>query len=101
MPGKAVVFKVKVNEVKESIFPELDDEFAKDVSEFDTLEEYKASLKEEISARKKASVEASFRNQVMAKLIEGMQCDVPDAMVEERVDSTIENYNYRLSRSRA
>lgn len=97
LAGKAVVFKVKVNEVKESILPELDDEFAKDVSEFDTLEEYKASLKEEISARKKASVEASFRNQVMAKVIEGMQCDVPNAMVEERVDSTIENYNYRLS----
>lgn len=96
LAGKAVVFKVKVNEVKESILPELDDEFAKDVSEFDTLDEYKASVKETISARKKAAAENSFNEVIMNKLIDNMQCDIPDAMVEERIDSIIENYNFRL-----
>lgn len=97
LAGKPVVFKVKVNEVKESILPDLDDEFAKDVSEFDTLEEYKASIKENISNRKKAAAENAFRDAIMTKLIDGMEADIPDAMVEERVQSTIDNYNQRLS----
>lgn len=96
LAGKDVVFKVKVNEVKESILPDLDDEFAKDVSEFDTLDEYKASLKTEISTRKKAAAENTFKENVMSKLIESMECDIPQGMIDERVDSTIENYNYRL-----
>ena len=97
LAGKPAVFKVKVNEVKESLLPDLDDEFAKDVSEFDTLEEYKASIKENISNRKKAAAENAFRDAIMTKLIDGMEADIPDAMVEERVQSTIDNYNQRLS----
>lgn len=96
LAGKAVVFKVKVNEVKENILPDLDDEFAKDVSEFETLDEYKANIKEGILERKKAANENAFRQQIMDKLIANLKCDVPDAMIDERIDADIDNYNYRL-----
>lgn len=98
LAGKPVTFQVKVSEVRESILPELDDEFAKDVSEFDTLEAYKADVKEKISERKKTDAERAFKDAILEKLAENIQCEVPDAMVEERIDRTIENYNYNLSR---
>lgn len=97
LAGKPVVFKVKVNEVKESILPELDDEFAKDVSEFDTLEEYKNSVKERLTEQKKAEIEKSFKDEIITKVVDNMECEVPDAMVDERVESTIQSYNYNLS----
>lgn len=97
LAGKAVVFKVKVNEVKESILPELDDEFAKDVSEFDTLDEYKESVKEQISARKKEEAERAFKSAILGKVIDGVECDIPESMIEERINATIENYNYNLA----
>lgn len=92
LAGAAVVFKVKVNEVKESQLPEADDEFAKDVSEFDTLDEYKASLKKDLEERKSAAAESEFRNLVMAKAVENMSVEVPDAMVDEQVNLVVEDY---------
>ena len=97
LAGKAVVFKVKVNEVKESILPELDDEFAKDVSEFDTLEAYKASVKERLTEQKKAEIEKTFKDEIISKVVDNMECEIPEAMVDERVESSIQNYNYNLS----
>jgi len=96
LAGKAVVFKVKVNEVKESVLPELDDEFAKDVSEFDTLDEYKESVKKTISERKKNETEAAYKQEILNKLTAGMTCEIPEDMIEERIDTMVDNYNYSL-----
>jgi len=92
LAGAAVVFKIKVNEVKESQLPALDDEFAKDVSEFDTLKEYKASIKKDLTAQKKAAAETSFRNRVLSKAVENMTVSVPSVMVDERVNTVISDY---------
>ena len=92
LAGAAVVFKIKVNEVKESQLPELDDEFAKDVSEFDTLKEYKASIKKDLAAQKKAAAEASFRSRVLSKAVENMTVSIPPVMVDERVNAVINDY---------
>ena len=97
LAGKDVVFKVLVNEVKEKLLPDLDDEFAKDVSEFDTLDELKADLKKKIEERKQNEADESFREVVMAKLIETMEAEIPEAMITERVDRTVEDYEARLS----
>ncbi|MGN1002261.1 MAG: trigger factor [Oscillospiraceae bacterium] len=92
LAGAAVVFKVKVNEVKESQLPELDDEFAKDVSEFDTLDEYKASLKADLEKRKSDAAERDFREAVMEKAVKNMTVTVPEAMVDEQVNLVLEDY---------
>ena len=92
LAGAAVVFKVKVNEVKETQLPELDDEFAKDVSEFDTLKDYKANLKKNLESNKKAQAEEDFKNLLMAKAVANMTAEIPEAMVNDRVNMIIEDY---------
>lgn len=92
LAGAAVVFKVKINEVKQSIYPTLDDEFAKDVSEFDTLAEYEQSIKEELGKQKEESSEKNFRNLAISKAAENMTVEIPDAMIEEQVGMTINDY---------
>ena len=96
LAGKDATFKVKVNAVKESILPELDDEFAKDVSEFDTLEEYKASVKEQISERKKAQAESEYKTAIMEKLTDITEAEIPDEMIDERVEYVIRDYENNL-----
>ena len=81
LAGKAVVFKVKCTEVKETELPELDDEFAKDVSEFDTLEEYKNSIREQILKGRESDAQSEFENEVIKKCIENMECDIPEQMI--------------------
>ena len=97
LAGKDVVFKIKVHEVKESILPEADDEFAKDVSEFDTIEEYKNSIKERLAGIKKENAEREFRTEVITKVIDAMECEVPDAMIDMQVENTIQGYSNNLS----
>ena len=92
LAGAAVVFKIKMNEVKESQLPELDDEFAKDVSEFDTLKDYKADMKKNMEKNRKDTAEADFRNAVLAKAAENLTVTIPDAMVTDRVNSVIRDY---------
>ena len=92
LAGAAVVFKIKINEVKETQLPALDDEFAKDVSEFDTLKEYKASIKKDLETQKKTSAENDFRNRVMSKAVEAMTVNVPAVMVDERVNAVVQDY---------
>ena len=92
LAGAAVVFKIKINEVKESQLPELDDEFAKDVSEFDTLDEYKASIKTDLETKKAANSENNFRNNVLSKAVEAMTVNVPAVMVDERVNTVMQDY---------
>lgn len=92
LAGAAVVFKVKINEVKESELPELDDEFAKDVSEFDTLDDYKASIKTRLEESRSKDAETAFKNKVMAKAVENTTVTIPSVMVDERVNQIIADY---------
>ncbi len=92
LAGAAVVFKVKVHEVKEKQEPEVDDEFAKDVSEFDTLDEFKKDLGEKLKARRQEQADRDFEAAVIDALIEKLECEVPQAMVDYRADKMLEEY---------
>lgn len=96
LAGAPVVFKVKVHEVKESQVPTLDDEFAKDVSEFETLDELKADLEKKLRTRREESAQKDFENAVLSKLIENTEMDVPEAMVEYEADRIVEDYENRM-----
>ena len=96
LAGKAVIFHVKVNEVKESQAPEVDDEFAKDVSEFETLADFRKDLGEKLQERKEAQAKNDFENAVIEQLVENMECEVPDGMVEVQVDRLMDDYAMRL-----
>ncbi|HHT16512.1 MAG TPA: trigger factor [Papillibacter sp.] len=97
LAGKAVVFKVKVKEVKEKILPDLDDEFAKDVSEFDTLEEYKASIRENLLKERQTSADKAFEEAVFQKLAEVVEADIPESMINSYIDNQLSNMSQQLS----
>ena len=92
LAGKAVVFKVKLNSLTVSELPELDDEFAKDVSEFDTLDEYKADIRANIEKRRQDEAEDKVRSEIMHKAAENMTMDIPEVMVQEKVEEILRNY---------
>ncbi len=96
LAGKAVIFHVKVNEVKESQAPEVDDEFAKDVSEFETLADFRKELGDKLLERKKTQAQSDFENAVIEQLVENMECEIPDGMVEVQTDRLMEDYAMRL-----
>ena len=97
LAGKEAVFKCLVKEVKESVKPELDDEFAKDVSEFDTLADYKADIKKHIHDSKEARANADFEEKLLDKLIEGFECDIPEVMFDRQTDRLVEDFSYRIT----
>lgn len=99
LAGKEATFRCKVHEVKETILPAKDDEFAKDVSEFDTLEELRADLKAKALKQKEDGVQDAFRNACVAKAVEGMEVSVPASMVEEQLDREMESFGYQIERS--
>ncbi len=92
LAGKDVVFKVKLNSLTTPELPELDDEFAKDVSEFDTLEEYKNSIRENLSKVRTERAEADFRNEIMHQAAENITADIPAVMIDEKVEDILRNY---------
>jgi len=96
LAGAQVVFKVKVHEVKEKQEPEVDDEFAKDVSEFDTLDEFKKDLGEKLKARRQEQADREFEEAVITALLEKLECEVPQAMVDYRADKMLEDYANRI-----
>ena len=96
LAGKDAVFKCKIHEIKMKEMPELDDEFAKDVSEFDTLDELKADIKKQISDKKESEAKTDFENQLMEQVVENMECEIPECMFEHRTDDMIQDYSYRL-----
>lgn len=96
LAGKDAVFKCKINEVKTKELPELDDEFAKDVSEFDTLDELKADLKKQISERKEANAKTDYENQLIEQVVENMEVEIPECMNKQKCDEMIQDYSYRL-----
>lgn len=97
LAGKAVVFKVKVHEVKEKQLPEVDDEFAKDVSEFDTLEDFKKDLAEKLKSRREAQNQRDFESALMKQVTDNMQVEIPEAMVEYEADQMVDNMARRMS----
>lgn len=92
LAGKDATFKVKIHTVREPQLPELDDEFAKDVSEFDTLEEYKADLRKNLTEARAAEADRNFRTEVMNKALDNMSVTVPEAMIAEKTDEFLRNY---------
>lgn len=96
LAGKAVVFKVKVQEVKEPQKPELDDEFAKDVSEFDTLADFRKDLGEKLKTRRESQAKTEFERAITDQLIDNMEADVADAIVEQQADRMMEDYAMRI-----
>ena len=97
LAGKAVVFKVKVHEVKEKEVPELDDEFAKDVSEFDTLKDLKADLKKKITEERQKAADRAFEDSLMDQVAAGLTADVPDAMVEGQAHQFLDNFKSQIA----
>mgnify|MGYP005798832017 FL=1 len=96
LAGKAVVFHVKVNAVKVKEIPAIDDEFAKDVSEFDTLADLKKDLKAKMTADRQQAVDRAFEDDLMGKVADGITCDVPDAMVEEQAKRFVDNLKLQI-----
>ena len=96
LAGKDAVFKVKIHEIKTKEVPALDDEFAKDVSEFDTLDELKADLKKQISEKKAEDARRDLENQLLEQAIDGMEAEIPEVMFTKRADEMINDYTYRL-----
>ena len=97
LAGKEAVFKCKVHEVKEEEMPEIDDEFAKDTSEYDTLDELKESLRGDIAKRKESQAENQMKDKVIESLYDANDLDVPDVMVQDEVDAMIRESEQQLS----
>ena len=96
LAGKPVVFKVKVHEVKEKQLPTIDDEFAKDVSEFDTLEDFKKDLSAKLTERREAQAKRVFEAAVMEQVMDNMEVEIPDAMVAYETDQMVEDMARRI-----
>lgn len=96
LKGKAAMFKVKINEIKYDELPELNDEFASEVSDFDTLAEYKEDLKKELKQKKEMAAYNEVEEKVIAKVVENASMDVPSAMIDTQVRSMADDFANRL-----
>lgn len=97
LAGKDATFKIKLHEIKKKELPELDDEFAKDVSEFDTLEELKKSIKERLEKLNKQKEDAEKRDAVINAIVENLEVEIPSGMVEVEIDNMIADMEQRMS----
>ncbi|MBQ6717826.1 MAG: trigger factor [Clostridia bacterium] len=96
LAGKPAVFKVKLHEIKLRELPVADDEFAKDVSEFDTLKELKADIKKKALERKKKAAEEAVENILVQQIVDGIKGEIPEAMFTNRLNQSVEEFGYRL-----
>ena len=96
LAGKEAVFHVKVHEIRKEELPELDDEFVKDISEFETMDEYRADVRAKLEQQAAERDENSFKNAVVDKVIELAEVDIPKAMVDRQIDSMMQDFSYRL-----
>lgn len=96
LKSKEAIFKVTIHEIKEKELPELDDEFAKDVSEFDTMEEYKNSIREKLEEEFKNREEIENENNVIDNVIESCQVDIPEAMIENQLENELGEFDYKM-----
>ena len=96
LAGKAAVFKVKIHAITKVELPALDDDFAKDVSEFDTFDEYKADIKAKIEKRRESEAERAVEDKLMEALIEKLEADIPEPMFVEETENFVRDYDSRL-----
>jgi len=96
LKGKPARFEVKIHEIKEKELPELDDEFAKDVSEFDTLDELKADTKSTLLKQAENKAEGENKDKVIGQIVEACEIDVPEVMIENQIDMEIRNFEQSL-----
>lgn len=96
LAGKDATFKIKLHEIKVKEVPALDDEFVKDVSEYDTVDELKKNVKEELEHKKQHEVEAEANNEVLDKLADLVTAVIPDCMIEKKMDDDVQDFAYRL-----
>ena len=96
LAGKPAVFKIKLHEIKVRELPAVDDEFAKDVSEFDTLKELKADIKKKALERKKKAAEEAVENILVQQIVDGIKGEIPEAMFTNRLNQSVEEFAYRL-----
>ena len=96
LAGKPVTFDVKIKEIKRKKLAEVDDEFAKDVSEFETLQELKAEMENKLKKQKEEMAQNQLKHQAIDKLVEGHDIDLPEAMIETQIDSFIQEFDFRL-----
>ncbi len=96
LAGKDATFKIKLHEIKVRELPEIDDEFAKDVSEFDTLDELKADLKAKALERKTKVSEEEMENDLVSQIVDSIKGEIPEAMFENRLNQSVEEFAYRL-----
>jgi len=97
LKGKPAVFKVRINEIKYRELPNLDDEFAQDVSEFDTLEEYKADIKKKLEEKAQQEAERKYENEIIKKAVENAEVDIPEVMVERQIGNIIKRLEMALA----
>ncbi|MBO5433746.1 MAG: trigger factor [Clostridia bacterium] len=96
LAGKACVFKIKLHKIMKKELPKYDDEFVKDISEFDTIADYEKSLEEEIKARKEAAADRAFESAVMDTLVDNVIAEIPAVMIEKEIDNQVSEFEYRL-----
>ena len=96
LAGKPALFKVVVQEIKVKELPELDDEFASEVSEFDTLDEYKADIKAKLSETKQKQATTENENNVVEKVVGNATMELPEAMIDDQVENMVDNYSRRM-----
>ena len=99
LAGKPAVFHCKVHEVKQTILPEKDDEFVKDVSEFDTMAELREDIRKRFTERKQADVDTAFENACVEAAADNMTCQIPDSMIDDMAARLVEQYGYQLQMS--
>ena len=99
LAGKPATFKVKINEIKAKELPELDDEFAKDVSEFDTLAEYKESLKKDLEKKKQDEAKRTKEDEAIQKIIDKSKMEISEAMIDTQCETMIEEFAQRIAQS--
>ena len=97
LAGKDATFKIKLHEVKYKELPELDDDFAKDVSEYDTLDELKDSIRKGIQANHEKQADQKVENDLIDQVVSNMKADIPDAMIESRIEELVQDFQYRIS----
>lgn len=96
LAGKPAVFKTSINSIKEKQLPELDDDFVKDVSEFDTLDELKADIRARLMERAEAKCEEDYENGLVSAVLENTVIDLPQCMIDTRIDEMVQDFDYRL-----
>ena len=97
LAGKDATFKIKLHEVQYKELPELDDDFAKDVSEYDTLDELKDSIRKNIAANHEKQADQKVENDLIDQIVAGMKADIPDAMIDSRIEELVQDFGYRIS----